>query len=93
MGATEPTMVKFHELRTSRYGDTGGFNVGTIADVEFELEFEDIQVVHLPKMAQPPVFRTPCRCLHDPGRIEWGPGHGDPLAIATFSALIYKITC
>ena len=27
-----------------RYG--GGFDVGTIADVEFELEFEDTQVAH-----------------------------------------------
>ena len=47
----EPTMVKFHHYRTSRYGDTGGFDVGTIADVDFELEFEDTQVAHIPKMA------------------------------------------
>ena len=93
MGPMEATMVKFHQYRTSRYGDTVFFDVGTIADVEFELEFEDTQVAHIPKMTYPPVSRTPCRCLHDPGRIEWGPGHGNPLAIATFSALIFKFTC
>ena len=41
MGAMEPTMVKFHELRTSRCRVTAAFVVGTIADVEFELEFKD----------------------------------------------------
>ena len=83
-------MVKFHQYRTSRYGDTGGFDVGTIADVEFELEFEDTQVAHIPKMTYPPVSRTPCRCLHDPGRIEWGPGHGNCLAIATFFSINFQ---
>ena len=41
-------MVKFHHYRTSRYGDTGGFDVGTIADVELELEFEDTHAAHIP---------------------------------------------
>ena len=43
-------MVKFHHYRTSRYGDTGGFDGGTIADVEldFEFEFEDTHVAHIP---------------------------------------------
>ena len=86
-------MVKFHELRPSRCRVTAAFVSGTIADVESELEFEDTRVAHLPKMVWLPVSRTPCRCLHDPGRSKWGPGHGNSLAIATFSALIFKITC
>ena len=67
-------MVKFHQYRTSRYGDTGGFDVGTIADVEFELELEDTRVAQAPKMVTAPVSRTPCRYLHDPGRIDMGIG-------------------
>ena len=45
-----PTMVKFHQYRTSRYGDTGGFGIGTIADVEFKFEFEDTHAAHIPNM-------------------------------------------
>ena len=41
MGPMEATMVKFHELWTSRCQVTVAFVVGTIADVELELEFED----------------------------------------------------
>ena len=51
MGPIEATMVKFHQYWTSQYGDMGFFDVGTIADVEFEFEFEDTQVAHTPKMA------------------------------------------
>ena len=67
-------MVKFHHYRTSRYGDTGGFDIGTIVDVEFELEFEDTRLAQAPKMVTTPVSRTPCRYLHDPGRIDMGTG-------------------
>ena len=72
-------MVKSHQYRTSRYEDAGGFVIGTIADVEFkfEFEFEDTQVAHTPKMVMTPVSRTRCRYLQDPGRIRWGPGHGN----------------
>ena len=48
MGAMEPTMVKFHKLRTSRCRVTAAFVSGTIADVKFELEFEDTLVAHTP---------------------------------------------
>ena len=67
-------MVKFHELRTSRCRVTAAFISGTSADVEFELVFEDTRVAHLPKMVWLPVSRTPCRYLHDPGRIDMGTG-------------------
>ena len=50
MGSIEATMVKFHEFWTSRCRDTAAFVIGTIADVEFELEFEDTGVAHTPKM-------------------------------------------
>ena len=33
MGPMEATIVKFHELRTDSYGDTGGIVIGTIVDV------------------------------------------------------------
>ena len=84
MGSIEATMVKFHKFWTSRCRDTAAFVVGTIADVEFEPEFEDTGVAHTPKMGWLPVSRTPCRYLHDPGRIDMGIGawqlmrHGPP---------------
>ena len=91
-------MVKFHHYRTSRYGDTEVFDTGTIADAEFELEFEDTRLAQAPKMVTAPVSRTPCRYLQDPGRIDMGIGawqlmrHGPPFIVTLISKLHVRDT-